>query len=79
MNAFPVSPWLTVREAADYLRCSVSEIHHRIKDGRLKRHYDGTRLLVLRAEIESSVQEDITPRRRRGRPISRREPIVLGV
>jgi excisionase family DNA binding protein len=68
---------MTVREAAEFLRCSVSEIHRRFGDGRLKRYYDGTRLLVRRTEIEASVAVAEAPKRKRGRPISRREPIVL--
>lgn len=71
------SPWMTAREAAEYLRCSVPEIHRRFAEGRLKRHYDGTRLLALRTEIEACVQEANEPKRRRGRPISRRDPVVI--
>jgi hypothetical protein len=73
----PISPWMTAREAAEYLRCSVPEIHRRFAEGLLKRHYDGTRLLVLRSEIEVCVQAASEPKRKRGRPISRREPVVL--
>jgi excisionase family DNA binding protein len=69
---------MTVREAAEYLRCSVTEVHRRFADGRFKRHYDGTRLLVLRSEVVTCVQEAIAPKRKRGRPITRREPIVMG-
>jgi len=76
MNDCP-SPWMTAREAAEYLRCSVSEIHGRFADGRFKRHYDGTRLLVLRSEVEACVQQASEPKRKRGRPISRREPVIL--
>jgi excisionase family DNA binding protein len=68
---------MTAREAADYLRCSVTEIHRRFAEGRLKRHYDGTRLLVLRSEIEGCVQQATEAKRKRGRPITRREPVVL--
>ena len=78
MNNSPFSPWMTVREAAEYLRCSVWEIYHRFSEGKLERHYNGTRILVKRVEVEASVQPSATPRRRRGRPISRREPIILG-
>ena len=78
MNPTPVSPWMTVREAAEYLRCSVWEIYNRMKEGRIQRHYDGGRILVLRSEIEACVQPSPEPRRRRGRPISRRESIIPG-
>jgi len=73
----PASPWMTAREAADYLRCSVKDIHRRMADGRFKRHYDGTRLLVLRSEVQACVQQASEPKRKRGRPISRREPVIL--
>jgi hypothetical protein len=68
---------MTVRESAEYLRCSVPEIHRRFADGRLKRHYDGTRLLALREQVVGSVRESNEPKRGRGRPISRREPVIL--
>jgi excisionase family DNA binding protein len=71
------SPWMTPREAAEYLRCSVPEIHRRFSLGTFKRHYDGTRLLVLRSEVEACVQVAAQPKRKRGRPISRRDSIVI--
>jgi|GEM_PF-6724047 len=76
MNDSP-SPWMTVSEAAAYLRCSVREIHRRMGEGRLQRHYDGTRLLVLREQIAACVQVASAPKRKRGRPITRREPVIL--
>jgi excisionase family DNA binding protein len=72
-----LSPFWTSAEAAGYLRCSVREIHRRLAEGQLTRHYDGTRLLVLRSEVEACVQQASEPRRKRGRPISRREPVIL--
>lgn len=72
------SPYWTVRESAAFLRCSIPEIHRRLAEGRLTRFYDGTRLLVLRAEIEACVKPSSEPRRGRGRPITRREPVIFG-
>jgi hypothetical protein len=69
---------MTVRESAEFLRLSVQEIHSRLAEGSLSRHYDGCRLLLLRSEVEACVKASAEPKRKRGRPISRREPIVMG-
>ena len=62
---------MTVREAAEYLRCSVWEIYRRFGEGKFQRHYDGTRILVSRSEVEACVQVANAPKRQRGRPITR--------
>ena len=47
------SPYMTVREAAEFRRCKPKRIHNLIGDGRLTRVKDGGRTLVLRAEVEA--------------------------
>lgn len=49
------SPYLTVDEAADYIRASRQRIYDLRRDGRLSRVGDGTRALVLRAELDELV------------------------
>jgi len=46
------SPYWTVAEAADYLRCSRQRIYDLLSDGRLTRFKDGSRVLVLREELD---------------------------
>jgi excisionase family DNA binding protein len=48
----PLSPYMTVVEAADYLRCSRQRVDDLLSQRRLTRHKDGSRTLVSRAEIE---------------------------
>lgn len=50
--AAPSSPYLTVDEAAEYARCSRQRIYDLRSDGRLTRFKDGTRVLVLREELD---------------------------
>jgi excisionase family DNA binding protein len=50
------SPYLTVAEAAEYLRCSRERIHALLTQRRLARHKDGGRTLILRSELESYVR-----------------------
>jgi excisionase family DNA binding protein len=48
----PESPYLTIPEAATYLRCTRQRIDDLLSSGRLTRRKDGSRTLVLLAEIE---------------------------
>lgn len=48
----PTSPYMTASEAAAFLRCRVRRVYELAGDGRLTRHGDGRRLLVLRREVE---------------------------
>lgn len=48
-----VSPYMTVPEAADYLRCSRQRVYDLLSAGRLTRHKDGRRVLVFRAEADA--------------------------
>ena len=45
------SPFLTVAEAAEFLRSSRQRVYDLLSDGRLTRHKDGARVLVERAEL----------------------------
>jgi excisionase family DNA binding protein len=47
------SPYLTVPEAADLLRCSRQRIDDLLSQRRLTRHKEGRRTLVSRAEIDA--------------------------
>jgi excisionase family DNA binding protein len=47
------SPFLTVAEAADYLRGKRQRVYDLLSTGRLTRHKDGRRTLVSRAELDS--------------------------
>lgn len=47
---------LTVKEAADYLRCSESLIYAQMKDGRLRGVRVGRRRLVPSTEIDRLIQ-----------------------
>jgi len=46
------SPYMTIPEAAELLRCSRQRIDDLLSQRRLNRHKDGARTLVSRAEIE---------------------------
>ena len=46
------SPWLTVPEAAEYLRASRQRIYDLLSSRRLTRHRDGTRVLIRRDELD---------------------------
>ena len=47
------SPWLTVAEAADYLRCAPKRIYDLLSQRRLPRHKDGSRVLLHRGELDA--------------------------
>ena len=49
------SRWLTVAEAADYLRCSRQRIYDLRSSGRLSRHGDGGRALIDRQELDDLI------------------------
>jgi excisionase family DNA binding protein len=50
------SPYLTVVEAAEYLRCSRQRVDDLLSQGRLTRRKDGARTLVERAELDDYVR-----------------------
>lgn len=47
------SPYLTVREAAAFLRARPQRVYDLLSDGRLTRVKDGSRVLVARRELEA--------------------------
>jgi excisionase family DNA binding protein len=49
----PASPYLTVEEAAEYLRAEKHRVYDLLSSGRLTRHKDGSRVLVERSELEA--------------------------
>lgn len=58
----PPSPYMSIPEAASYLRCSRQRIDDLLSQRRLTRIKDGSRTLVSRAEIEEHLR--LEPRRR---------------
>lgn len=59
--AAPAAPvtMLTVKEAAEYLRCSESLIYAQLKDGRLRGVKVGRRRLIPSVEIDRLIAGDI--------------------
>lgn len=47
------SPYLTVAEAAVYLRASRQRVYDLLSSRRLARHKDGARVLISRAELDT--------------------------
>lgn len=44
--------WLTIDEAAEYLKCSRSTIYRRIKDGELRLHKSGKLSRILKEDLD---------------------------
>lgn len=67
----PASPYMTIPEAAEYLRCSSRQrVDDLLSSGRLTRFKDGARTLVSRAEVEAMLARDVAhplPKTSRGR------------
>jgi excisionase family DNA binding protein len=51
----PASPYLSVAEAAEYLRAKPQRVHDLLSEGKLSRFKDGSRTLLLRSELEAYV------------------------
>jgi excisionase family DNA binding protein len=51
------SPYMTIVEAAEYLRCSRQRVDDLLSQRRLTRQKDGRRTLVRRSEVEAYLQE----------------------
>ncbi len=49
----PSSPFLSIAEAADFLRAKPQRVYDLLSAGRLTRHKDGSRVLVSRAELDA--------------------------
>ena len=52
----PDSPYMTRREAAEYLRCSVETVDRRAIERRWRYDRDGLRVLFYREDVEASLQ-----------------------
>lgn len=50
------SPWLTVKEAAEYLRCNRNRIDKLTSKGVLQRYREGGRVLLRRDELDAFVR-----------------------
>jgi excisionase family DNA binding protein len=46
------TPFLTLKEAAQFARCHKRTLQRRIKDGKLKAHRLGRRLLIHQRDLE---------------------------
>ncbi len=61
----PSSPWLSVTEAAEYLRCKPKRIYDLVSQQRLPARHDGGRVLICRDEIDfylsGSADTPLTP------------------
>jgi excisionase family DNA binding protein len=71
-----LKPWLSLEEAADYLRVSPRTLERRIEKGRLRSTSIGRRRLVHRDDLDelakAATREDVaptTPPRRRSRTL----------
>jgi excisionase family DNA binding protein len=51
----PSSPYLSIAEAAEYLRCKPQRIYDLLSARRLAKYRDGTRVLVRRDELDAYV------------------------
>ena len=60
----PMSPYMTVPEAAEHLRCSRQRVDNLLSARRLTRIKDGRRTLVARSEVEQRLVRE--PRRGKG-------------
>jgi excisionase family DNA binding protein len=51
------SPWLSIVEAAELLRCKRQRVDDLLSQGRLARYKDGSRTLVNRIELEEYLRK----------------------
>jgi excisionase family DNA binding protein len=58
------SPYLTITEAAEFLRARRHRVDDLLSRGTLTRHKDGSRTLILRSELEAYMAGEPTGRRR---------------
>lgn len=54
--ATATSPFMTIEEAAAYLRCKPQRIYDLVWTGRISRHKDGSRVLIRRDELAAYVR-----------------------
>jgi excisionase family DNA binding protein len=55
------SPFVTVAEAAMFMRCSRQRVYDLLSARRLTRHYEGRRVLIARAELEAHLSSATRP------------------
>ncbi len=53
-----VSPYMTPGQAAKWLGCHRRRVDDLCLQGRLQRHHEGRRLLLLRSDVEALVNRD---------------------
>lgn len=56
-----VSPWMSVAEAADYMRCKPKRLYDLASQSRVPAHKDGSRLLFHRDELDAYLRAADTP------------------
>jgi excisionase family DNA binding protein len=61
-DSSPPSPYMSVPEAASYLRCSRQRIDDLLSSKRLTRVKEGNRTLVSRVEIEGHLRRELRRR-----------------
>jgi excisionase family DNA binding protein len=52
-QSLSASPFMTIREAADYLRCSRQRVDDLLSQRRLGRLKDGSRTLIRRSDLDA--------------------------
>jgi excisionase family DNA binding protein len=60
----PVSPYMTIVEVAEYLRCSRQRIDDLLSARRLERVKEGARTLVRRSDLDAYLKDGGAGRRR---------------
>lgn len=50
------TPWLTIDEAADYLRCAKQRLYDLASSGELTPHKDGRRSLYRREQLDAHLE-----------------------
>jgi excisionase family DNA binding protein len=61
-RAHDASPFLSIPEAAEFLRAKRHRVDDLLSRGTLTRHKDGTRTLILRSELEAYIAGEPTGR-----------------
>lgn len=67
------SPFLTVAEAAVYLRASRQRVYDLLSSRRLPKHRDGARVLIRRADLDAYLDQPEPERVRPGSSYGRRD------
>jgi excisionase family DNA binding protein len=51
-----LTEWMTIREAAEYLKCSVPTIHRRINSGQLRAYKSGSITRLKRESLDAMLE-----------------------